>query len=285
MYIAYGHLGEILQGALNIGLDKDRNFLMSLPAPCFISRAKFTRDTSKNIKVIPVQKTKVKKSINLLLNHFNVNLGGTLEIESNIPEGKGAGSSTADCVASIRTISKEIGTHVSTNLMAKLLINSEGASDSTFNSKNNPIFFAQNEGKVLQEFTEFPEIYVTAFDTDPLDLVDTLKMKRPKYTPFDLGTFQTLQGALRYAIKTKNFNLLSTVSIKSAMINNRFLPKKNFDAYLKIATKFRSGLVVAHSGTLAAFLINPNSDGFCNSKKELQKFLKNNGTKFWNYII
>ena len=90
---APGSFGELLQGALN---DAMEHFLVTLPIKCY-SLAKFVPvEGWLDVEVVPSSKTKSLALARRFMQLFGIKSGGQLFITSDLPEGKGLASSTAD---------------------------------------------------------------------------------------------------------------------------------------------------------------------------------------------
>src|ERR1700761_3200363 len=91
--------GEILQGQLEDSDYQRHRFLVSLPCSLLHSRVTFAPARDEELSVVPMHKEKVKRVVQLTLRRFNLDdVGGVIRVESDVEEGKGYGSSTADCV-------------------------------------------------------------------------------------------------------------------------------------------------------------------------------------------
>src|SRR5215212_9088927 len=88
-----GTFGELLQGALPI---ERREFLVTLPITEG-STAEFTVVHGlKGVRVCPPYKEKSRRLAEELMRIYNLEAGGDLHIESELHEGKGCASSSAD---------------------------------------------------------------------------------------------------------------------------------------------------------------------------------------------
>ena len=94
-----GHFGELFQGQIRDKCGSFRRCLVTLPCGFLLSRARFLPDGSGELSVTPRHKVKALATCALTLTQLGLPCSGRLEITSNIAEGKGYGSSTADCVA------------------------------------------------------------------------------------------------------------------------------------------------------------------------------------------
>src|SRR5690348_2801572 len=102
---AFGTFGELLQGALPDGTD----FLVTMPIARW-STARFLLEPSvSDVHVRPAHKTKSRRLVEAMLGRYGVCGGGFLLLDSDLPEGKGLASSSADLVATARAVGEAIG--------------------------------------------------------------------------------------------------------------------------------------------------------------------------------
>jgi len=256
--VSIGHHGELFQGQTEDHGGERRRCLVSLPCNRFISRARFSPSEGDRIEVSPGKK-KAERAFRLTLEHFNAhNIGGKLTLQSNIPERKGYGSSTADCVAAVLAAAASIGRPLSDETVARLVVHAEGASDTVMFHR--AVLFAQREGTVIEDYLEpFPRFDALGMDCDENGFVDTMSFPPASYTRREIETFQTLICSLRRAIRTRDLSALGAIATASAAINERFLPKPMFSEIRRLANCCGAlGVAVAHSGTVLSILLNPS---------------------------
>jgi len=209
--------------------------------------------------VTPTHKVRACRAVETFLEVFGLRGGGRLTIQSDIREGKGLGSSTSDCIASIRAVADAYGIVLSDRLLASLVVRAEYASDNTM--FDHAVLFAQREGIILEDYGRpFPCIEVIGVDTETDRQIDTLSYRAAEYSWRQLQKFETLSGALRRGLRTNDLTLLGQVATASAAINQEFLHKACFSNLLQIVRHARAlGVAVAHSGTVAGILLDPRT--------------------------
>jgi uncharacterized protein involved in propanediol utilization len=252
------HFGEVFQGQLEDWMGHRRRCLLSLPCPAFTAAARYVPDGTDTIEVRPRHKVRARRAVEVMLGYLEVQRGGgLLTLDSNVPEGKGNGSSTSDCVAALRAAADAFGIQLGDQTVARLAVQAECASDNTMFA--GPVLFAQREGVVLEDYGRpFPALEVVGFDTEEAREIDTLSYPPAPYLPRQLQTFELLRGALRRALRTNDLPLLGEVATASARVNQEFLPKPCFAELLRIVRQSGAlGVAVAHSGTVAAILVDP----------------------------
>ncbi|HEX4417755.1 MAG TPA: hypothetical protein VH165_07640 [Kofleriaceae bacterium] len=252
------HHGEIFQGVVRTETGRLRRALCSLPCSGLGSEAIFHLDDSGIVTVTPAWKTKARVAARLVLERIGrPELGGALEVRSDIPPGWGLGSSTADVIASIRAVLSAVPHGARPPSLAALAVQAERASDSTIFS-NAAVLFAHREGEIVEFLgDQIPELIVVGFNTDPGG-VDTLDFPPARYAPDEIARFADLVDLLRRAILEQDVRALSQVATGCARINQAHLPKPRFDRIEDIAVRVGAlGVQVAHSGTVAGLLFDP----------------------------
>jgi uncharacterized protein involved in propanediol utilization len=280
--VAIGHHGEIIQGAIEHTEKGLRRFIVTLPWSSIQSHAKFVSIRNSEVVIDPSWKTKSKKAAKLTMAYLGINgFGGFLEVYSEIPPKLGLGSSTSDVVAVIRAVSNAFKKPLKPCEISVIAVKAESACDSIM-FEDRAVVFCQREGVVMETlFNKLPPAFVLGFKTsDTEDGISTVDFPLPDYDWQELGTFYSLLGALRSAVRTQSIQLLGKVATASARINQRFLPTNKFDVLLDILDEFGAcGLQVSHSGIVAGFLFDPDDVKLAKRISETQYALVNLGIK------
>lgn len=260
--------GELFQGQIEDDSNHTRRCLISLPCTSMCSQVMFDPDRSGYLGVSPDYKDKARKAVEFTLAYLNVeDVGGLITIESTVPEAKGCGSSTADCVAAAIAAADAVGHRLREEELGKLVVAAEVASDNFM--FHNAVLFAHREGVVLEDYSRrLPKFQVLGFDTAIDDHVNTLEHPPAEYSWRQRQSFHALVGAVRRAIRKNDLELLGRVATASACINQEFLPKPMFHDIQKIIRYVGAlGMAVAHSGTVLSILLDPE-DPFLDVKVE-----------------
>ncbi|TCK94632.1 GHMP kinase [Paraburkholderia sp. BL9I2N2] len=256
---AIGHHGEILQGVFEDDEGQLRRGLASLPCRHLTSKAKFVVDDAEGVSVVPKHCAKAKRAAELALHRFsNREIGGHLTIESNIPVGRGLGSSTADVLATIFAVLESLQIQPPADYVMQIAVNAETACDSTLFSQQ-AVLFAQREGLVIESFRNpLPPIDFISIDTTIDQTVGTLEMEPALYCSTEIELFRPMRALLRRAINESNLNFLGRVATASAHINQRFLQKPRLSEIEAIGILYDAiGIQVAHSGTVVGLMFDP----------------------------
>ncbi|HEX9969091.1 MAG TPA: hypothetical protein VGB03_03055 [Acidimicrobiales bacterium] len=253
---AMAHHGELLQGMfLGPGALPIRG-LVTLPCQLYRSQAEFRPSSEPEVQVDPSWKWKARHAAELTLAHIGAEgTGGTLRLDSTIPIGWGMGSSTSDVIAAIRATADGHGITLATVEVARLAVAAETASDSIMFG-DEALLFAQRDALVIEDFgTRFPSFEVLGFAAG--SGVDTLEFTPAEYDDRDIARFEELRLLLREGMRDHDPALVGYVATASARINQRFLPKPEFDRLLSLADNCgAAGVQVAHSGSVIGLLFN-----------------------------
>lgn len=261
--IARSHAGEVLQGAIRSN-EGTRRLLLSLPAPSLWTRAEVRSTPGTPMTILPAWAHKTRSAVHRLLQHLHLEPPkATIRLTTNIPVGKGCGSSTADILAAVRALLRYLGETLEEETVAKLIVEVENASDGTVLTR--PALFRHREG-VVEEYLhgDFPPMSVVVIDTQPTEKISTTLMKRARYSDMQLEAFDSLLVRLRRAFREGCPYCIGDVATASARVSQQFLPKPHLDSLLKVVDAARGyGVAVAHSGTVASVLlpVDCNTEG------------------------
>lgn len=256
---AIAHHGELLQGVFPDGGGRLHRGLITLPFPRIESVVTFWPDDGNEIHTRQKDRTKAARAAALTFQKLGHSYArGCLTIETSIPVGCGYGSSTADVIAAIRAATAAVGAELHRSVICQLAVAAETASDAVVFDEQ-AVLFAHREGRVLEYFPgDYPPLYVVGFTSRDDAPIDTLAFAAARYDSAEIENFRVLRGLFRRAVHERDAVLLGHVATASARINQRFLPKRHFDALQQISRDLGGcGVQVAHSGNLMGILIDP----------------------------
>lgn len=267
---AFGHHGELLQGVFQddgAGGDHLTRGLITLPCRLFWCCARFVPygEHPQGVVTFPADKVKAQRAAECALRSLGVPLSGQLRLMSNIPPGRGLGSSTADVIAAMRAVFDCYGASACASQLARLAVAAETASDAImfWRGPASPVvLFAQREGRVIEQFAgPLPSLIALGFDAAPdTPGIDTLGLPLPNYTPLEQDEFEALRRQLRHAISTGDSALIGQAATRSAMINQGYLPTPGFEQWTDVSAAHGAvGVQVAHSGTVVGLLFDPRA--------------------------
>ena len=241
--VANGTFGELLQGSLQ---NDTNHFLVTLPIQRF-SKVVFTPDTSSSrITVNPPHKSKSQNLVQKLVDYYELRLGGHLHIESELPEGKGMASSSADLVAAARALQSSLGRAIPMELILALLRAIE-PSDGVMYPEFVTFFHRKVElGRRLGSPSRLKIVAV-----DEGGQVDTIEYNQHNYLFADeeCAEYAELLQTLERAILGNDRTELGRVTTRSAILNQKRSPKRYLDRMIEISKEVQAlGVVVTHSG-------------------------------------
>lgn len=247
--VANGTFGELLQGALQ---NDDDHFLVTLPIQKF-STARFAPDASTTrISVTPARKTKSLRLLQKLLHHYGCALGGHLTIESELPEGKGMASSSADLVATVRALEATLGHVIPTEIVLATLRTIEPTDGVMYHEF---VTFFHRKVELGRRLGFPPRLKVVAIDAG--GQVDTIEYNKRNYrfTDEECTEYAALLSGLESAIDANDLERLGSITTRSAILNQKRNPNRYLDRVLAIRQETQAlGIVAAHSGPCLGLL-------------------------------
>lgn len=247
--ISFGTFGELLQGA---NADNDLDFLVTLPIEQY-SRAEFSPDFSDELKVIPEFRQKSARLAIRLLEYFNLPVGGTLTIESDLPTGKGLASSSADLVATARAIESSYDIEIPVTLIQKFMVEIEPSDGVMYPGV---VAYYHRKGELGESFDSLPPLTIVAIDEG--GEVDTIKFNEShkEFTKEEKLEYKQLLNQLKTALKKHDISTIGKVATRSAIMNQTRQKKRSLNHFLQLSYQFEAlGIVVAHSGTFIGLLL------------------------------
>lgn len=246
---AFGTFGELLQGVTTSNLD----FLVTLPIDRG-STARFTHITDTDtITVLPDHKRKARLLARLMLDAHGRTGGGVLEVDSDLPEGKGFASSSADLVATARAVAQALGVPVPPTTIESFLRRIEPTDGVMYPGA---VAFYHREVRLREFLGPLPPLSIIAVEEG--GVVDTIEFnRRPKtFTHAERVEYDRLLEEASEAVKTGEAAPIGRVATRSALLNERLRPKRLLEPMIRIARECDAlGVAIAHSGTTVGVLI------------------------------
>ncbi len=252
----FGTFGELLQGALPSG----KEFLVTLPISRY-STVKFTvLPRSKHIHVFPAYKEKSRRLAENLMQMFDLSVGGTLHIYSELPEGKGYASSSADMVATAWAIRSALGIYISEASLAQAMSTVEPSDGVMYQGI---VSYYHREGALRKFLGTLPSLTIVALDEG--SQIDTIEFnKQAKSVGWvKRMEYETLLGDIEQAVINCDLLSMGEISTRSAILSQEILPKSYLDVLLDVRRRYNAlGIIAAHSGTLLGVLLDPGSPDY-----------------------
>ncbi|MCR8844956.1 kinase [Paenibacillus sp. SC116] len=253
---SFGTFGELLQGVDT----EERDFLVTLPIRRF-SNARFTYHPAlSDLLVSPGNKQKSRKLAAIILKHYGYEEKGFLELNSNIPVGKGLASSSADLVATARALDKSLELHMTTEDIQFFIREIEPTDGVMYEGV---VSFFHRMVQVGEFLGNLPQLTILGFDEGgEIDTVEFNKLPKP-FTQEEKIEYDQLRCQISKAILQDDVRTVGEIATRSALLNQKLRYKKHLDPILHICKEVDGlGVVVAHSGTCLGILLSPECEEY-----------------------
>lgn len=253
----FGTFGELLQGVLP---NQGREFLITLPITRYSTVTFMMLAGSHGVRIFPSHKEKSRRLAEKLIQILNLEAGGLLHVQSELPEGKGQASSSADMVATALAIQSASNLSLSPAVLARVMSGIEPSDGVMYQGI---VSFYRREGTLRKFLGYLPSLTVIALDEG--GQVDTVGFdKRPK--PFGQVRrmeYESLLFKAEEAVARGDLRSLGEVATRSAIMNQDVLSKVHLNLLLELRERYHAlGVVIAHSGTHLGLLLDPNSPNY-----------------------
>jgi uncharacterized protein involved in propanediol utilization len=247
----HGTLGELFQGPF-VHDGELHIAIISLPIRRY-SWAHFTIDADGDLERDLRTKPKSRKAIEVYLSRDRRRLPrGRWTYDSELLEGKGMASSTADIVASIRCLDAVFGARSAPETITAILREIE-RSDSVF-LEGHALYLSSRQ-EIVRGFHTNPRFHVCYIDEG--GAIDTEAVGPALLTHYErrlLDYGASLERAID-AFARQDLAAIAHSATQSAVLGQSIVPKRHLDVMLSRQRQFLAdGIVVAHSGTLIGYL-------------------------------
>ncbi|MDZ3952349.1 kinase [Bacillus thuringiensis] len=254
--VACGTCGELVQGCIN-----NQNFMITFPIPLTAcAKAEFIRGGE--ILILPNYKHKAAKAAEMLLHSLkdlgivDKELGVSVTIETQLIEGKGMASSTADIVAVCRAISHLCNYPIGPWEISNICTSIEPSDGVMYQSVVVYDFF---KGCLLEDIGPLMPMRLLIIDNG--EVVDTVSFKRIAYTADEMKKILGAYDLATRGIKKQDIELLGRAATISAHVNQRRHYKKELNDIIAILPELGAyGVSIAHSGSIFALLFAADED-------------------------
>lgn len=246
---AFGTFGELLQGVL----PSNRNFLVTFPINMY-SYANFSFNGENSFAVELPHKKKAAQIVKNILEKHDLPLAGKLLLKSEIPEGKGMASSSADLVAAAKAVSSAYHLNMSHTQIESFMSEIEPSDGVMYDAC---VSYYQREVLLKSYLGVLPNLVVLAIDEG--GMVDTIEFsKRSKnFTNSEKLEYEILLKKLENAVRKKDIITIGQVATRSAILSKKFKSSKYLDNFIHINKEISGiGVAIAHSGTCLGLLLD-----------------------------
>lgn len=246
---APGTCGELVQGRFASGQD----FLVALPVQLFsTAQARITPDCSE-ILITPNTKSKTAKAVRRLLDQLLLPAyGARIQVDSQVPEGKGMASSTADITAACRAIGNALGIPTPPELISAIARQIEPSDGVMYPGL---VCYDHVHCELIEHLGEIPPGSILVVDLG--GVVDTLAFNRkPKtFSAGDIEACQRSYAMLQEGIIRQDLALIGQAATLSARTNQKFLYKPALETLIRIGEEYGAhGVCIGHSGTVVSLI-------------------------------
>ncbi|MBQ1114811.1 kinase [Streptomyces anulatus] len=247
---AFGTFGELLQGALP---EAGPEFLVTFPVDLWSEARICLCRAHDRVTVFPPHKKKALAVVRRVMAAAGQVRGAHLELRSDLPEGKGMASSSADLVATARAVATGLG-EVQTPAHIEAVLRGVEPSDGVMYPE--VVAFYHREVRLRQRLGQLPPIKVIAHDRG--GQVDTVEFnkRRHVFPPEDRFEYARLLARMVEGIRVGDLAEIGRVSTRSAELALRGDPELTLLTLRAACREVEGlGLVLAHSGTMLGVLL------------------------------
>ncbi|MEV8017108.1 kinase [Streptomyces sp. NPDC086554] len=259
---AFGTFGELLQGVLP---EADGDFLVTLPVARW-TMATFRQESGRSaeLTVWPPRKTKalqLARTISeLAADRTGAPVGGTLTINSVIPEGKGLASSSADLVATARAVGQALKVDMPPSRIERLLARIEPTDGVLYPAI---VAFHHRSVRLRAILGSLPVMTVVGIDEGgSVDTVDFNRIPKP-FTLADRHEYARLLDRLACAVRRRDLAEVGRIATRSAQMNQLLRHKWSLEPMREICREVGGlGVAVGHSGTTLGILLDTRDPSY-----------------------
>ncbi|ESX09180.1 hypothetical protein X766_33735 [Mesorhizobium sp. LSJC255A00] len=255
-----GTFGELLQGQLPAGsIPGDPHFLVTMPIALF-ARAHFMPISgTRSVTVYPSQKVKAKRLAENLVVALGAS-GGILLLRSELPEGKGLASSSADLVATARSIACSFNRRIRTSLIEKLMAEIEPSDGVMYPGV---VAYQQRTCGLLSFLGQMPPLAIVGIDEGGTFETVDYDRRRGEISASHRAEYHQLLDRARRAIPQGDTATIGRIATASALLHQERVPKEHLNSMLKASEATDAlGVIVAHSGTMIGILLDRMAPDF-----------------------
>lgn len=242
-----GSCGELVQGCIG-----GQPFLVTCPVNLY-TRVVVT-DANHDSKGLGTKAYQALQDTLSFLGEARFPFG--IMLDSELPQGKGMASSSADIAAVVFAVSAAFGRRLTAEETACLAVGIEPTDGVFFDGI---VRFNQMNGECLEHMGCFPRLKIAVFDTG--GAVDTLAFHRRKDLPaLSAANEQQVRQALALLHAPCTAESIAEAASCSAMANQTILAKEALTDILQDVRRLGAlGVNTAHSGTVLGVLFAPET--------------------------
>jgi L-threonine kinase len=247
---APGSFGELVQGVLP---GDDLDFLVTLPINRG-TRASFRPEPDQTgVTVWPAHKVKARRLAEVVLAGLRIGCGGTLRIDSDLLEGKGFASSSADLVATAHAVADAFGWALTPSAVESFMRGIEPSDGVMYQGS---VAYYHRAVQLRQTLGFLPPLVIVAYDEG--GTVDTVQFNRlpQRFDRADKLHYAELLAQVSAAIPAGDLAAVGAAATQSAIMNGKLRSRPAFESVHRVCRDSEAiGVVIAHSGTVMGLLL------------------------------
>jgi L-threonine kinase len=267
----YGSFGEILQGVL----PGNKKFLINLKVKnksrveINFTSCKYSLEKEKNYIESYGKYSKSYKVLRNILTDIGYHYDIFINVDSNIPVGKGLSSSTADMVASIKALEQALSITLKKTYISKMISEIEPNDGLHYEGT---CFYHHTTGELVNRFDFIPQVHILGIDFG--GEFDTVKFNATSidWSDHEMEEYAQILEDSEKAYAEEDVRKILDIATKSAMMWQKCICRPELNHLLKLKeTTGALGVVNTHSGTYLGLVYEPGSVDITGIHALLQK--------------
>jgi uncharacterized protein involved in propanediol utilization len=255
----HGTFGELLQGYRELAGGVYQHFLFTLPVAELYSTSTVSLTPGRPLhRIHPPDRTRALTAATKLATALEIRgTQITVQIDSNIPVGKGCASSTADIMSCTAALLNAVHPNVPHPVVHALgsLVGKEIEWGDYVHSESIAICL-QRTHTLVQKYVTDMRWRIVGIDEG--GVVDTAAFHRKQRESRKLARYyESLVAQLDAALRASDHTTAAQISTESALLSQKALPKRYFTLMQLVAKSTGAlGIAVAHSGTVVGLIFS-----------------------------
>lgn len=266
--ICNGSFGEVLQGVRENG----RKFLVNMKIKNY-SRATVYLSESTYRVLNERHYWKSYQLVRKLIKGLGYEYDCYIDLQSNVPIGKGLSSSTADMVASAKAVENALSITLDNDFLAKEISAIEPNDGLHYPGTS---FYEHVTGNLIYNVQFIPKFKIVGVDFG--GEVDTLAFNRSgkSYDAEDRVEFERLIEELKSSYQTQDAVRIARVATQSSLLSQKVLYKPYLDKFLDLSQSCSAlGVANTHSGTYLGMIFDRELSDYSEIYRKINAEFKN----------
>lgn len=178
-----------------------------------------------------------------------------IEVDSNVPVGKGLSSSTADMVAAIRGLAQAASVAFREDYIGRVITEIEPNDGLQYNGTS---AYHHATGQLIEQVDWVPPFRILGVDFG--GIVDTVAFNQQKisFNAEQMARYQELLHAMLSALRERDSSAVAGIASESTRMWQNYRPREEMNQMFELQAETGAlGVVNTHSGTYLGLLYNP----------------------------